>query len=147
MVQLYAGAFFPGLMLAGMYMIYVVIRVMINPALAPALPKSERDVPFVTIVRELMTSFVPLSLLIFSVLGAIMFGLATPSEAAAIGALGALVLAAAYRSLTFEKLKESVFLTARTSAILTSPAAASSGALRRSRGRNARAGCCRDWCR
>ncbi|MEQ1522816.1 MAG: TRAP transporter large permease subunit [Aestuariivirga sp.] len=117
-VQLYAGALFPGLMLAGMYMAYVVIRVMINPALAPPLPSVERDVPFFTIVRELLTSFVPLALLIFSVLGAIMFGLATPSEAAAIGALGALVLAAAYRSLTFEKLKESVYLTARTSAMV-----------------------------
>ena len=117
-VQLYAGAFFPGLMLAGMYMVYVVVRVMINPALAPPLPETERNVPFVTIIRELLTSFVPLSLLIFSVLGAIMFGLATPSEAAAIGALGALVLAAAYRSLTFEKLKESVYLTARTSAMV-----------------------------
>lgn len=117
-VQLYAGALFPGLMLAGMYIAYVIIRVMINPALAPPLPDIERNVPFLTIVRELLTSFVPLALLIFSVLGAIMFGLATPSEAAAIGALGALVLAAAYRSLTFEKLKESVFLTARTSAMV-----------------------------
>ena len=117
-VQLYAGALFPGLMLAGMYMAYVVIRVMINPALAPPLPEIERNVPFATIIRELLTSFVPLSLLIFSVLGAIMFGLATPSEAAAIGALGALILAAAYRSLTFEKLKESVYLTARTSAMV-----------------------------
>lgn len=117
-VQLYAGAFFPGLMLAGMYMAYVMVRAMINPALAPPLPEIERNVPFFTIVRELLTSFVPLALLIFSVLGAIMFGLATPSEAAAIGALGALVLAAAYRSLTFEKLKESVFLTARTSAMV-----------------------------
>ncbi|MDP1700121.1 MAG: TRAP transporter large permease subunit [Aestuariivirga sp.] len=117
-VQLYAGAFFPGLMLAAMYMIYVIVRVMINPALAPPLPDIERNVPFLTIIRELLTSFVPLALLIFSVLGAIMFGLATPSEAAAIGALGALVLAAAYRSLTFEKLKESVFLTARTSAMV-----------------------------
>jgi tripartite ATP-independent transporter DctM subunit len=117
-VQLYAGALFPGLMLAGMYMAYVIVRAMINPALAPPLPVSERNVPFATIVRELLTSFVPLALLIFSVLGAIMFGLATPSEAAAIGALGALVLAAAYRSLTFDKLKESVFLTARTSAMV-----------------------------
>ena len=117
-VQLYAGALFPGLMLAGMYMVYVVIRVMINPALAPPLPEIERNVPFAAIIRELLTSFVPLALLIFSVLGAIMFGLATPSEAAAIGALGALVLAAAYRALTFEKLKESVFLTARTSAMV-----------------------------
>ncbi len=117
-VQLYAGALFPGLLLAGMYMVYVVIRVLLNPALAPPLPAVERDVPFVTIARELLTSFVPLALLIFSVLGAIMFGVATPSEAAAIGALGALVLAAAYRSLTFEKLRESVYLTARTSAMV-----------------------------
>ena len=117
-VQLYAGAFFPGLMLAGMYMVYVMIRAMINPALAPPLPPEERNVPIATIVYELVTAFVPLALLILSVLGAIMFGLATPSEAAAIGALGALVLAAAYRSLTFEKLKESVYLTARTSAMV-----------------------------
>jgi len=117
-VQLYAGAFFPGLMLAGMYMVYVMIRALINPALAPPLPKEERNVPIATIVYELLTAFVPLALLILSVLGAIMFGLATPSEAAAIGALGALVLAAAYRSLTFEKLKESVYLTARTSAMV-----------------------------
>ena len=117
-VQLYAGAFFPGLMLAGMYMVYVMIRAVINPALAPPLPKEERNVPLATVVYELVTAFVPLALLILSVLGAIMFGLATPSEAAAIGALGALILAAAYRSLTFEKLKESVYLTARTSAMV-----------------------------
>ena len=117
-VQLYAGAFFPGLMLAGMYMVYVMIRALIDPTLAPPLPKEERNVPLATVVYELLTAFVPLALLILSVLGAIMFGLATPSEAAAIGALGALVLAAAYRSLTFEKLKESVYLTARTSAMV-----------------------------
>ena len=117
-VQLYAGALFPGLMLAGMYIVYVMIRAIINPSLAPPLPPEERRVPIATIVYELITSFVPLALLILSVLGAIMFGLATPSEAAAIGALGALILAAAYRSLSFEKLKESVYLTARTSAMV-----------------------------
>ncbi len=74
--------------------------------------------PFATVFVELLTSFFPLAVLIMAVLGAIMFGLATPSEAAAIGALGALVLAAAYRSLSFEKLKESVYLTARTSAMV-----------------------------
>jgi tripartite ATP-independent transporter DctM subunit len=117
-VQLYAGAFLPGLMLTGLYMIYVIARAIINPALAPKLPAKERDVPFLTVVIELVRSFLPLSLLIFSVLGSILFGLATPSEAAAVGALGALVLAAVYRSLTFQKLKESVFLTARTSAMV-----------------------------
>jgi tripartite ATP-independent transporter DctM subunit len=117
-VQLYAGALFPGLMLAGLYMAYVVIRVLINPSLAPKLPPEERNVPLLTIVWSLLTSFFPLAILIFSVLGAIMMGLATPSEAAAIGALGSLVLAAAYRSLTWPKLQESVFLTARTSAMV-----------------------------
>jgi tripartite ATP-independent transporter DctM subunit len=117
-VQLYAGAFFPGLMLAGLYMLYVMIRVLINPALAPPMPKAERNFPYMTIFHRLITSFLPLALLIVAVLGAILFGLATPSEAAAIGALGALLLAAAYRSLSFEKLKESVYLTARTSAMV-----------------------------
>jgi tripartite ATP-independent transporter DctM subunit len=117
-VKLYAGAFFPGLMLAGMYMVYVIILCWWKPELAPKLPKEERNVPGLTIAYELATSFVPLALLILSVLGAILMGIATPSEAAAIGALGALVLAAAYRSLNFTKLKESVYLTARTSAMV-----------------------------
>ena len=117
-VQLYAGALFPGLMLAGLYILYVMARAMLNPKLAPPMPAEERNVPFATVVLELLKSFMPLALLIMAVLGAIMFGLATPSEAAAIGALGALVLAAAYRSLSFEKLKESVYLTARTSAMV-----------------------------
>jgi tripartite ATP-independent transporter DctM subunit len=117
-VKLYAGAFFPGLMLAGLYMLYVVVLCWWKPELAPKLPKEERNVPIATVAWELLTSFVPLALLIVSVLGAILFGLATPSEAAAIGALGALILAGAYRSLTFTKLKESVYLTARTSAMV-----------------------------
>ena len=117
-VKLYAAAFFPGVMLAGLYMIYVVVRVMINPALAPKLPPEQRNVPLLKIITELASSFLPLALLILGVLGAIMFGFATPSEAAAIGALGSLILALAYRSFSFEKLKESVFLTARASAMV-----------------------------
>jgi tripartite ATP-independent transporter DctM subunit len=117
-VQLYAGAFLPGFMLTGLYIVYVIARAIINPSLAPKLPKEERNVPFARVMWALATSFLPLALLIFSVLGAILFGLATPSEAAAVGALGSLVLAVAYRSLTWEKLRESVFLTARTSAMV-----------------------------
>jgi tripartite ATP-independent transporter DctM subunit len=64
------------------------------------------------------TSFVPLAFLIFAVLGAILFGLATPSEAAAMGALGGLVLAIVYRALTWDRLRESVYLTVRTSAMV-----------------------------
>ena len=117
-VKLYAAALIPGFMLAGMYMLYVVIRVLINPKLAPKLPPEERNVPIGTIIYNLATSFFPLATLIVSVLGAILFGLATPSEAAAIGALGSLILGLAYRSLNFKKLTESVYLTARTSAMV-----------------------------
>jgi tripartite ATP-independent transporter DctM subunit len=116
--KLYAGALFPGLMLAGLYMLYVLIRCMINPSLAPKLPAEERKVPFAKVIWSLATSFFPLALLILSVLGAIFFGIATPTEAAAVGALGSLLLAAAYRSLSFGKLRESVILTARTSAMV-----------------------------
>jgi tripartite ATP-independent transporter DctM subunit len=117
-VQLYARAFLPGLMLTGMYILYVIVRAVLNPALAPKLPKEERDVPFIHIVAALLTSFFPLALLIVAVLGAILFGWASPTQASAVGALGAIVLALAYRSLSWVKLKESVYLTARTSAMV-----------------------------
>ncbi len=117
-VKLYAAAFFPGLMLAGLYIVYVVVRTTLNPSLAPKLPREERNVPSSVVLTALATSFFPLAILILGVLGAIMFGFATPSEAAAIGALGALILAVAYRNFSFGKLKESVFLTARASAMV-----------------------------
>jgi tripartite ATP-independent transporter DctM subunit len=116
--KLYAGALFPGLMLAGLYIFYVLIRCALNPSLAPKLPEEQRRVPLSKVIWSLATSFLPLALLILSVLGAIFFGIATPTEAAAVGALGSLLLAAAYRSLSFGKLKESVILTARTSAMV-----------------------------
>jgi tripartite ATP-independent transporter DctM subunit len=116
--KLYAGALFPGLLLATLYMLYVLIRCWLNPALAPKLPKEQTDVPWTRVLWALLTSFFPLTILIMSVLGCIFFGLATPTEAAAVGSLGSLILAAAYRSLTFGKVKESVILTARTSAMV-----------------------------
>lgn len=70
------------------------------------------------VFKMLLTSFFPLMVLILSVLGSIVLGLATPTEAAAVGALGGFLLAIAYRQLTFEVVKESVFLTAKTSAMV-----------------------------
>lgn len=70
------------------------------------------------IFKMLLTSFFPLMILIISVLGSIVMGLATPTEAAAMGALGGFVLAIAYRRLTLSVLQESVFLTAKTSAMV-----------------------------
>ena len=117
-VKLYAAAFIPGFLLAGLYVVYAIVRAMINPALAPKLPPEQYNVPFSTVVWALVTSFLPLAILIISVLGAILFGLATPSEAAAAGALMSIILAAAYRSLNYEMMKESVYLTARATAMV-----------------------------
>ncbi|WP_181708171.1 TRAP transporter large permease [Chthonobacter rhizosphaerae] len=118
-VRLYAAALLPGLMLAGLYILYVMIRAMINPKVAPQ-PSREQlgDVSFGRVAWMLLTSFFPLALLILAVLGAILFGLATPHEAAGIGALGAILLAVVYRALTWTGLKEAVFLTARSTAMV-----------------------------
>jgi tripartite ATP-independent transporter DctM subunit len=117
-VKLYAAALIPGFLLAGLYVVYVVSITAINPKLAPKLPKEQTDIPFTRVVYLLVTAFFPLAILILSVLGTILFGLATPSEAAAVGALGAMLIAIGYRAMTWQRLKEAVFLTARTSAMV-----------------------------
>lgn len=116
-LRLYAAAVFPGMLLAGFYIIYVIIRVWINPAIAPK-PNMENAPSTAKIWLNLLTSFVPLTLLIMLVLGSILGGLATPAEAAAMGAMGGLVLAVLYRSLSWVKVKESVFLTAKATAMV-----------------------------
>ncbi|MCD6075655.1 MAG: transporter large permease subunit [Rhodospirillales bacterium] len=118
-VRMYAGALLPGLFLASLYLVYVVGKALLQPRMAPK-PTAEEigDYSFLQISWMMFTSFVPLAFLILAVLGSILFGFATPSEAAAIGALGGLLLAAAYRALTWQRLKESVYLTARTTAMV-----------------------------
>ncbi len=117
-VQAYAAAIFPGLLLAGMYMVYVVIRAILNPKLAPKPPKEQTEMPMREVVWMMITSFVPLAVLIMAVLGAILFGFASPTEAAGVGAFGGLFLAACYRTLNWQMLRESVYLTVRTSAMV-----------------------------
>lgn len=117
-VKLYAAAFLPGFLLAALYVVYVIVRAVINPKLAPKLPPEQTDIPFSKVLWALATSFLPLALLIVTVLGAILFGLATPSEAAGAGALASLLLAAIYRSLNYRMLQESVYLTARATAMV-----------------------------
>lgn len=116
-LRLYAAAVFPGLLLAGLYIVYVIVRVWFNPALAPK-PSMEGMPPKREIYWNLLVSFVPLTVLIALVLGSILGGLATPAEAAAMGAMGGMVLAVLYRSMTWTKLKESVFLTAKATAMV-----------------------------
>ena len=116
-LRLFAAAIFPGLMLAGLYILYVIIRAYFNPSLAPK-PAAEEIPPRAEILKEVLVSFVPLFSLIILVLGTILGGLATPAEAAAVGAFGALVLSYFYKSLKWKNFKESVFLTAKTSAMI-----------------------------
>ena len=116
-LRLYAAAMIPGLLLAGSYIIYVIFRVMINPSIAPK-PREEDVPPRRVVYWQLLTSFVPLTALIMLVLGSILGGLATPAEAAAMGAFGGLVLAVIYRSFSWEMLKDSVYLTAKATAMV-----------------------------
>lgn len=116
-VKLYAAALIPGFVLAGLYVIYVIARAVINPSLCP----KPKDVDHYTVVQSILMvlqAFVPLAALIMAVLGSILFGLATPSEAAAMGALGGIILAIIYRAFSWDRLREAVYLTARTSAMV-----------------------------
>ncbi len=118
-VRLYAGALLPGFLLAGLYLVYVVGRSVLQPSAAPRPTDDEvPSVGFWPLVLMLLSSFFPLAFLIMAVLGSILFGLATPTEAASVGALGGILLALAYRALTFQRLRESVYLTLRTTAMV-----------------------------
>jgi tripartite ATP-independent transporter DctM subunit len=116
-VKLYAAALIPGFLLAGLYLVYIVARVIINPKLAPK-PTDMEAIGFWQGFQLLIKAFFPLAFLIVAVLGSILFGLATPSEAAAMGALGGIVLSVAYGAFTWDRLRESVYLTAKTSAMV-----------------------------
>ncbi len=116
-VKMYAAAIIPGFLLAAMYVIYVVTRAVINPSLCP----KPKDMPYYSVLDSILLvlkAFVPLAALVLAVLGSILFGLATPSEAAAMGALGGIILAVVYKAFTWDRLRESVYLTARTSAMV-----------------------------
>ena len=117
--RLYAGAFLPGFMLSALYLGYIVVRAKLRPADAPRLPKEQREqLTGADTIRLILRGFVPIVSLILFVLGAIFFGLATPSEGAALGALGGILLAAAHRRLSFSMIRESVFLTVRTASMV-----------------------------
>ncbi len=118
-VRLYAGALLPGFTLVGLYIIYVVGRSILQPSVAPKPSDDEvPDIPMGQLILMLLTSFFPLAFLILSVLGSILMGLATPTEAASIGALGGILLALAYRAFSWQRLRESVYLTVRTTAMV-----------------------------
>jgi len=116
--RLFFGAFMPGFLLSGMYIVYVVVRCLLQPNLAPPVPASERDVPPSVKLYKLAKSMLPPTILILAVLGSIFFGVAAPTEAAGVGALAATVLAIGYRRLTWPVLKETAQDTVRTSGMV-----------------------------
>jgi tripartite ATP-independent transporter DctM subunit len=116
--DLYAAAFGPGFLLAGIYIVYVAVRCFINPSLGPPVPKEERVQSVAQVLKEVVVGVVPLLLLIAATLGSILAGLATPTEASAIGALGAIIMAAGYGKLSYAGLKQAVLSSTATSSMV-----------------------------
>ena len=123
--DLFAAAIIPGIMLAVIYAGYVTIRCYLNPNLGPVLPVEMRASSLKEVWIEFFKGLVPPSLLVFAALGSILFGVATPTEAAGCGALGALLLALAYRKLTLAKLQEALIKTLEITALIMLLVAAS----------------------
>ncbi|MBE9513761.1 MAG: TRAP transporter large permease subunit [Chloroflexi bacterium] len=116
--KLFFAAFMPGFVLSGLYCGYVIVACLLRPQMGPPVPVEERRVPFLQKTRMLLVSLVPPLALILAVLGSIFLGIAAPTEASAVGAFAATILAIAYRRFSFRILKETAFDTARLSAMV-----------------------------
>ena len=116
--DLYAAAFGPGFLLAGMYIVYLMVRSFINPRLGPPVPVGERVHTLPVMLREVLVGTVPLLGLITATLGSILAGLATPTEAAGVGAAGALVLMLGYRRFTWPGFQRALHATMATSSMV-----------------------------
>ena len=123
--DLFAAAIIPGIMLALLYATYVTIRCALNPKLGPVLPVEDRATSMVEVFKEFLIGLLPPALLVFAALGSILFGYATPTEAAGCGAVGSLLLALAYKKLTLPKLQEALVKTLEISALIMVLVAAS----------------------
>jgi len=116
--DLFLGSFFPGIMLAGSYLLYVGAIAILKPSWAPALPKEKRTIHGKVLALRLLKAVVPPLLLIFAVLGSIFFGITTPTEAGAVGSIGAVILTAANGRFSWDMLKQAANNTARITALV-----------------------------
>ena len=123
--DLFAAAVVPGLMLSLLYIVYTLVRSYINPSLGPPLPVSERAESIGAIVRELTFGIAPVVVIILATLGVILAGIATPTDAGAVGAFAVLVMTFAYRRMNWQKLKTAVYATLLTSCMILLLVAAS----------------------
>lgn len=109
--KLFLGTVVPGLLLSLLYMIYIGLRCYLRPQDGPPMPQAERDVPTRQKILMLLTSVIPPGLLIMAVLGSIFMGIAAVTEAAAIGVITSMILAACYGQLNFQTLKQAGYET------------------------------------
>ncbi len=116
--KLFMAAFVPGFLLSGMYILYIAIRCWLNPQLGPALSPEERRAPAQEKVKLIAFSMLPVLVLILAVLGAILLGIASPTEAAATGSVGSLVLALLYGKLDFKTFKKATLETGRITSMM-----------------------------
>ncbi len=124
-VKLFAAALIPGLILSGLYIAYTLIRCYLDPEAGPPLPRELWPKSAFEVVREFVAGVLPLAVVIFAALGSILFGLATPTEAAAMGAFGALLLTVAYGRFSLRGLRQACLDTLETSALVLFLAVAS----------------------
>jgi tripartite ATP-independent transporter DctM subunit len=124
-VKLFAAALIPGLILSGLYVAYTLIRSYSDPTVGPRLPRDMWPTSAGQVAREFLSGVVPLAVVIFASLGSILFGLATPTEAAAMGAFGAFVLTVAYGRFSWANLRQACLDTLETSALVLFLAVAS----------------------
>lgn len=116
--DLFAGAFIPGMMLAGSFGLYCVYIAYRHPEKAPPLPPELLEIRGWELARRSLKAIFPPIALIFAVLGSIFFGFATPTEAGAVGAIGTILLAAANGQLSWDLLRNSADSTSRTTALV-----------------------------
>ncbi len=117
-LQLFAGAIIPGLLLAGMHIVYAMTRAFLNPSLGPPLPAAEQAANWGIVIKELIAGFVPAAALMFCALGTILMGIATPTEAAGLGAAGALLLTVLYRRMSWSLFKDCMMNTLQTTSMI-----------------------------
>lgn len=124
-IDLFAAALIPGFILAALYIGYAMIRSYLNPNLGPPLPPEDRATSYKQIIAEFISGIVPLAVIMFAALGSIILGIATPTEAAGMGALGSLLLTVVYGRLTWPILRDACRQTLTTSSLVLFLAVAS----------------------
>ena len=116
--DLFVGAIFPGLLLVGLYVLYLIGVAIFRPEAAPAIPAQERQIDRTTLFKRTVYVLIPPLLLIAAVLGSIIKGVATPTEAASVGAVGAIILAISQRQFSLAMLRDVVQTTTRVTSMV-----------------------------